>query len=147
MRLEQYQLEADSTFMAFEFISEGPKGRIKKRIEYKIIHSDGIYNLAFGDKNEETGEINDIIITDNKDKQKVLVTVVNSIYQFTNVFPKAWIIIEGSTKVRTRLYRMAITIFFEELNKDFDIYGEDVNNKWYKFEKNQTYTSFLIKRK
>ena len=43
----------------------------------------GYYNLAFGDFNEETTEIDDNIITNNGDGIKVLATVVSTLYAFT----------------------------------------------------------------
>jgi hypothetical protein len=146
MRLEQYQLEVDSTFMAFEFISEGPKGKINKLIMYSETDVKGIYNLSFGDRIGNSNEIDDLIVTDNKDSEKVLATVVASIYTFTNKYPQAWVILTGSTKARTRLYRMGISIYFEELNKDFFINGY-TDNKWVIFDKNINFEAFSVKRK
>ena len=146
MRLEQYQLEADATFMTFEFISEGPKGKIDKLIIYSETPVKGIYNLAFGDKISNTNEIDDLVVTDNKDSEKVLATVVASIYSFTNEYPKARVVLAGSTKARTRLYRMGISIYFEELNDDFFITGY-INNKWVIFDRNINFEAFSVKRK
>lgn len=146
MSLEQYDLKSDEIFMSFEFISEGPKGRIVKLIQFTRFGEDEIYNLAFGDKNIETEDINDAIITDNKDREKVLATVVASIFTFTTWYPHAWVFIEGSTDSRTRLYQIAISIYFEELTTHFHIFGY-FDNKWIEFKKNQNYTAFLIKKK
>jgi hypothetical protein len=52
----------------------------------------------------------------------------------------------GSTKARTRLYRMGITRFLEEANTDFEILGEK-NNDWEYFKKNIDYEGFLVRRK
>ena len=146
MSLDQYDLKADEVFMSFEFMSEGPKGNITKLVQYTELGREGLYNLAFGDKNEITGEIDDRVVTDNKDREKVLATVVASVFGFTTWYPNAWIFVEGSTDTRTRLYQMAISIYFEELNTHFDIYGYDKNG-WVEFKKRQNYTAFLINRK
>lgn len=146
MSLDQYNLKADEAFMSFEFISKGPKGEIIKLIQYTRLDRGDIYNLGFGDKDELTGDINDIVITDNKDREKVLATVVASVYIFTANYPHSWIFLEGSTQSRTRLYRMAISVYFDELNKHFNIFGF-VENKWVGFEKDYDYIAFLIKRK
>ena len=146
MSLDQYNLKADEAFMSFEFISKGPKGEIIKLIQYTELDKGNIYNLGFGDKDELTGDINDTVITDNKDREKVLATVVASVYIFTDNYPHSWIFLEGSTQSRTRLYRMAISIYFDELNQHFNIFGF-VENKWMGFKKNYDYTAFLIKRK
>jgi hypothetical protein len=146
MSLEQYNLNADDAFMSFEFISNGPKGEIVKLIQYTELGRGNIFNLGFGDKNELTGSINDIVVTDNKDREKVLATVVASIHIFTNYYPLAWIYLEGSNESRTRLYRMAISIYFDDLNKHFNIFGY-FENDWIAFDKEHNYTAFLIKRK
>jgi hypothetical protein len=43
-----------------------------------------LYNLAFGDKNLDTGDLNDLAISNNGDSEKVLATVVAAVYAFTN---------------------------------------------------------------
>ncbi len=146
MSFEQYDLKADDIFMSFEFVSEGPKGKIVKWIQYMPMGEEGIFNLAFGDKNFDTGEIDDTIVTDNKDREKVLATVVASVFTFTTYYPHAWVYIEGSTESRTRLYRMAISIYFEEMAPYFRIFGY-LDKDWVTFKKEQNYTAFLIKRK
>ena len=146
MRLKYYDLKADEIFMSFQFTSEGPQGKIVKLIQYTQIGKDDVYNLAFGDKDLETEEINDVVVSDNKDMEKVLATVVASVFTFTTWYPHAWIFIEGSTESRTRLYRMVISLYFEELKTHFSIFGYS-NNDWSEFKKQQNYSAFLIKRK
>ena len=41
--------------------------------------------MGFGDKDLATGDINDLVVTDNKDSQKVLATVAFTVYTFTNL--------------------------------------------------------------
>ena len=43
-----------------------------------------LYNLGFGDKNVDTGEIDDNTISNNGDSEKVLATVVVTLYAFTD---------------------------------------------------------------
>ncbi len=71
MNLPIYQYRTNESYLDYEFISEGPKGRIKKVVRFLQI-SDDVYNLGFGDLDEVTGEISDTVITDNKDSLKVL---------------------------------------------------------------------------
>ena len=80
MKVEKYQLKSESSLTIFEFISEGPKGLIRKRVEFQKTNDPRVYNLAFGDKNPDTGEINDTIISNNADSEKVLATVVAAVY-------------------------------------------------------------------
>ena len=94
MNLEKYKLEFNPTKTAFEFISEGPKGSILKRIEYSKINVKGyknFYNLGFGDVNSESDEINDVVVTDNQDRDKVLATVASTLFIFIKRYPKATI--------------------------------------------------------
>lgn len=134
MKLPKYPLAASDTLMTFEFISEGQKEPIYKLVKYQPTNLKGVYNLAFGDKNLDTGEIDDLVISNNGDSEKVLATVVATVYAFTDKYPDAWIYATGSTKTRTRLYRMGITKFHSEVTNDFEIVGER-NGDWETFRK------------
>ena len=76
----------------------------------------------------------------------MLATVVATIYAFTDKYPDAWVYATGSTKARTRLYRMGITKYLSEVTADFEILGER-NDDWESFRKNYEYEGFLIRRK
>ena len=145
MRLEQYQVKAYENMLEFEFISEGPKGRITKLVQYLKI-DENVYNLAFGDKKEGENDIDDKIITDNKDSQKVLATVAATVLAFTEKYSQAWIIASGSTQSRTRLYQIGISTNYEELQQYFNVYGY-YKQRWVKFQKNVIYDAFAVKRK
>jgi hypothetical protein len=146
MKLPRYQLAASKNLMTFEFISDGPKGKISKLVQFTPTNLKNVYNLSFGDKNQETGEIDDKIISNNADAHKVLATVVASIYAFTDKYPDCWIYATGSSQSRTRLYRMGITKYFRETKKDFHIYGE-TGEDWEVFNRGKEYSGFLIQRK
>ena len=91
MKLERYELKADENLTTFEFISEGPKGKIPKLIQFSPTNLKDLYNLAFGDKDLKTGEIDDLTISNNADSEKILATVVASVYAFTDKNPDVWI--------------------------------------------------------
>lgn len=146
MKLPRYELKAEKSLMVFEFISEGTKGEIPKLIKYSETNLKDMYNLAFGDKNPDTGEIDDKVVSNNGDSEKVLATVVATVYAFSDKYPDSWIFATGSTKARTRLYRMGITKYVDEIKNDFDIYGLK-ENEWEMFEKEVEYDAFLVKRK
>lgn len=146
MKLDRYELKAETSLMVFEFISDGPRGRIPKLIKYSETNLKDLYNLAFGDKNVETGEINDLVVSNNGDSEKVLATVVSTVYAFTDRYSNGLIYATGSTKTRIRLYRMGIARYFDEISKDFYIYGLR-NNEWENFEKETEYDAFLAERK
>lgn len=146
MNLEQYEIEAESTLTIFEFISEGKKGMISKIIQFQETKQEGLYNLVFGDKNILSGRIDDLSVSDNGDTEKVLATVITAVYAFFDKHPEAWVYVTGSTKVRTRLYRMGITKFYPEMIKDFELYGE-ANHEWHRFEIGKDYDAFLAEQK
>jgi hypothetical protein len=146
MDVEKYKLKAESSLTTFEFISEGPKGLIHKLIQFQKTNEPNLYNLAFGDKNTQTGEIDDLAISNNGDSEKVLATVISALYAFLDKHPGAFVYATGSTSARTRLYRMGITKFYREIVQDFYLYGQ-VGDEFYEFEINKTYTAFLAQRK
>ena len=128
------------------FLSQGPKGKIQKLIQFTLVNQHNLYNLAFGDRNPETGEIDDMVITDNGDSEKVLATVVAAIYAFCDKFPHVWIYATGSTEARTRLYRIGINKYFDIVQEDFDIFGL-TQSEWERFIKGGDYQAFVIQRK
>jgi hypothetical protein len=146
MQLPRYELKAEKSLMVFEFLSEGRQGKIPKLIKYSETNLKDLYNLAFGDKNTQTGEIDDTVISNNGDSEKILATVVATVYAFTDRYPGCLIYATGSTQARTRFYRMGITKYIIEIQKDYEIFGLH-DNVWQPFEKNVSYEAFLAKRK
>jgi hypothetical protein len=146
MKLDKYELKSGERLEVYEFVSVGPNGRIIKLVQYTATNYKDLYNLGFGDKNAHTGEIDDNVISNNGDSEKVLATVVATLYSFTDAHRNALVYATGSTKSRTRLYRMGITKYIEEIKIDFEIYGEIVDG-WEEFKKDVDYEAFLVKRK
>ena len=146
MKLSKYHLKAESKFTRFEFISEGNNGAIRKLIEFQATSDEDVYNLAFGDKDPSTGDLNDLAVTNNGDTEKVLATVVAALYVFFDNYPTAYVYATGSTKARTRLYRIGITKFYEEMQKDFYLYGQ-VRDDYPEFKLDKDYDGFLAQRK
>lgn len=146
MNLSRYEFRAGRSFKIFEFVSVGPKGNISKLIKYSHTNFKDVYNLAFGDKNTKTGEIDDKVVSNNGDREKILATVAASVYAFTEKHKKAWIYATGSSDSRTRLYRIGINKYLMEARKDFEIYGLK-DQEWESYEAGTSYDAFLIKRK
>jgi len=142
----KYQLEADRELMLFEFKSSGPKGIFIKSIRYSETSISNVFNLAFGDLDLESGEIDDEIRTNNGDRNLILATVASSIYSFTDKYPMANVFLTGSSDSRTRLYQIAISVNLDELSEDFLIYGKK-DEDWESFQKGKNYEAFVLKRK
>lgn len=146
MKLPKYQLKSDEKLSSYEFISEGPNGRIVKWIQFTPINQNEIYNLAFGDISQVSGEIDDLIVSNNGDSEKVLSTVVSAVYAFCDKKPTAWIFVSGSTSSRTRLYQMGISKYLDYIKEDFFVYGMK-EGEWEEFEIGKNYSSFLAQKK
>jgi hypothetical protein len=150
MRYEKYEnVIASSDKLEFQFESEGPKGKIKKVVQFAQTQNEDIYNLAFGNLNKD-GSIDDETTNNNKDRNKILATVAATVYEFTAKYPDKTIFFCGTTSERTRLYLMALTVNLEELKKDFRIYcvlkGIDSFER-ISFRKGVDYFGFMVKRK
>ena len=146
MKLDRYELKAGRNLTTFEFLSEGPKGQIVKLVQFQQMNLPNLYNLAFGDLNPITVQLDDKVITDNGDSEKVLATVVAAVYAFAGHYPEAWIYATGSTETRTRLYRMGINKYFDIVEEDFHIMGEH-QSEWEWYKKGKDYQAFAVYRK
>ncbi|WP_395057841.1 DUF6934 family protein [Flavobacterium sp.] len=147
MKYPKYQYRSETSMSYYEFISEGPKGLIKKIVEFTETGTENVYNLGFADYDEKTKTTSDISVTNNGDSLKVLATVASTVYAFTQKNPKAWILATGSTNVRTRLYRMGITNNLAEISEDFKVFGLNNNGEWDKFIVGEDYEAFLLTKK
>lgn len=144
MHLPQYEIIPDESSYKFTFISEGKNGAIEKVILYEELEVKGVFNLGFGDKDPITGGINDRAVTNNGDTEKILATVVSTVYTFINKNPTAYIYAEGSTHARNRLYRRGIVKYLSEALKTFVIYGVLPNEELEVFNPDSDYIGFLI---
>lgn len=146
MRLEHYHLKTSTKGRRYKFVSEGPRGAIRKLIEFQETYDQGLFNLAFGDIHSVTGDMDDLSNSDNGDTEKVLATVVAAVYSFCDQHPDAYIYATASTKSRTRLYRMGITWFIGEMKRDFYVFGQ-LGDEFVEFEVGVEYNGFLAQRK
>ncbi|MBO9564224.1 MAG: hypothetical protein J7621_15680 [Niastella sp.] len=150
MKHEKYvDLLVTNDYHQYEFTSIGPKGEIPKIIQFTVTEDESIVNLAFGNKKED-GSIDDLTRDNNNDRNKILATVVSVVIVFCKVYPEKWVLFTGSTPERTRLYRMAITLNYEELAIDFEIVGLLKDMDAYidvPFGKGIDYLGFLVRHK
>ena len=148
MNLERYNYFTND-YQAYEFYSEGPKGRIRKLVIFtKIPETEPpVFNLAFGDAHPVTGKLDDAVISNNQDRNIVLATVANTIATFCDHYGNHYIYAEGSTASRTRLYQMGIAALWNEISTDFEVYGLK-QKAWQDFKPyGINYEAFLVKRK
>jgi hypothetical protein len=150
MKYKRYEnIEISSDALEYKFVSVGPKDGIQKIVQFKETAVSDVYNLAFRNLNYD-GDIDDLSVNDNKDRNKILATVASIVYEFTMQFPAKKVFFAGSTHERTRLYRMAITLNYIELINDFEIYGVLMDTDTFvdvPFQSGIDYFGFLVKRK
>lgn len=148
MNLEKYMVASSKDYKSYEFFSEGPNGRIKKVIVFSkpANRQENIFNLAFGDWNEKQKKLNDRVISNNNDREKILATVASSVLEFIEHYPDAIVYAEGSTPSRTRLYQMGISAYFFEITQWLEVYGFRFGN-WEAFQLGQNYEAFAVKIK
>jgi hypothetical protein len=146
MQYEVYKdLYIKDAYSIFEFFSIGPKGIILKRIAFIPTTNDSVYNLSFGDVTLN-GEMSSYSVSDNRDRNKILATVAYAVDIYLDEHPDRYIFFTGSTDGRTRLYRMAVALNYDELSMKFDIYCQ-TNAGIVAFQKNIPITGILVKRK
>jgi len=145
MNQPKYELKASKNLLTYIFISNGKNGLIPKMIKFQKTELNGVYNLALGDLNHITGEMNDLVTSNNGDSEKVLFTVASAVTCFTEEYPNAFIYITGSTESRTRFFRIGISKYFIQICNEYDVLGE-IENGWESFEPNKSYRGFLVRR-
>jgi hypothetical protein len=147
MLLERYGFSIGPEKGVYNFFSWGPNGRIKKIVFFdRLPETEAeLYNLAFGDWKEATGQVDDLAISNNNDRQKILATVAAIVVHFMQEHPDAVVSAAGSTLSRNRLYQMGITRHTEEIGALFQVKGY-YEGAWEPFEKGKDYTAFLIRK-
>lgn len=144
MNTDYYLLIGDEYLPAYYFFSEGSRGNIKKGVFFQLIDGEQeLYNLAFGDWDDDTGILDDLIRTNNRDTQKVLNTVAVAVVDFMDRNPRAKLIARGSTKSRTRLYQMNILRNLGTISEDYYVQGFK-NGCWEPFSSGVSYEAFLL---
>jgi hypothetical protein len=165
MTIEKYQTENDRDESRYTFTSVG-KETIEKIVVYQqfppikvaelgLNEQLEVYNLAFGDRITGTDDFTDESISNNGDSDKVLATVINTIFDFWKHNPNTLVWFEGSDPedqngikkgLRTRLYQRKIERFIGDIEEEVYILGK-YNNQLEEFVKGKKYDAFLIIRK
>ena len=148
MILDRYEYMMDESLLNFQFESLGPNGRVLKVIVFTPQNSNGVtyFNLAFGDWDKPQQKLDDLSVTNNNDREKVLEAVAAVVLKFLNNFPDMMVYAEGSTPSRTRLYQTGIASQYEEISSLLHVYGF-VNGQWEGFRKGYNYEAFLVSLK
>jgi hypothetical protein len=143
MELDIYHINVNKKNGSYEFLSEEPKGTIKKVVFFQKIETN-LYNLAFGDWNEIEQSVNDGARTNNNDFNKVLATVASAVMDFMQTHPKATLFAKGNTQSRTQLYQMGISRNLLQIRRSYYV-GGYFKNHWEAFMPGRNYAAFVLK--
>ncbi|MGN7890363.1 DUF6934 family protein [Dyadobacter sp. 22481] len=144
MKEKFYPFEASEDYLFFWFESQSEQRKIVKMVELTKV-TENIYNLAFGDV-DETGVLDDLVVSNNGDMRKTLATVVQVIVTFFGAYPDKQLYFTGSSPARTRLYRAILSREAENWNEVFDITGI-LGGETFPFQNSIAYEGFMISRK
>ena len=145
MHLHTYCTKSTNEHRTYEFVSDGPKGSIKKLIKFEEMGYN-LYNLCFGDWEETTQSIDDKARSNNHDRDKVIATVASTVMSFIKYYPNATIFAKGSTPARTRLYQMGILANWQEIGIFLHVKGY-IDEEWQPIQKHINYNAFLARIK
>jgi hypothetical protein len=140
---ESYDCFSFNNKTQFFFESTGLKGRIVKVVVFMRMEGNR-WNVGFGDLRK--GRIDDTSFTNNNDVRKVLSTVAQAIYRFSEAHPEHIITIVPRDQRRKYFYNAIFQRHFSDASEVFDIFGilaEDREN----YLPEKTYDSFELVRK
>lgn len=146
MNYPSYVFHSNENPTQFFFESIGSKGVIQKSVILTATEENNIFNLGLVDVDSISGELSDMVVTDNGDTEKILATIFQIVRQYTTRHPTHWILFAGNSSARNRLYRMAINHALDEIYESFSLLGFTGDN-WETFEPTKTYQIFLAIRK
>lgn len=132
--------------MEYYFNSVGQRGVINKVVRFERRSIDmPVYNLAFGDIDPITNKPDDLVKSNNGDRDLIMATLGAIVLDFMKDNPDCIVRAEGSTFARTRLYQMAIASNLAEISLIFDVFGY-VDGEWHRFIRGNNYKQFFVKR-
>jgi len=117
-------------------------------IEFQWVKGVGssTFNLAFGEFNEDTDQLDDRSVSDNHDRLKVLHAVAAAIIDFLEDRHQSIILIKANTLPRARLYQMMISSIWPAIERQYEVYGKHESD-WLHFRKGVNYVEFLVFKK
>ena len=145
MEKPSYHFKVSSDALVYEFESVSSEKIIKKIVIYEPLDDD-LYHFGFGDLTEQ-GDIDYKVQSKNQDMDKVLMTVVKTMFLFFEKYPDKQLVFGGSTELRSRLYGQIIAKFIENIELYFEVQGFTNDGGQEPFQKNRDYYAFLISQK
>ena len=140
---ETYDIISAKNRHRFLFKSTGPKGVIEKVVLFQPVGK-GRFNLAFGDAKEDT--LDDEIVSNNRDFVKVLATVAECAYDFTEHYPGTVLEIVPVDNRRGMLYNAIFKRHYLTIREKFRIFGRR-NGEFEPYDPGKEYDKFELYHK
>lgn len=115
-----FYADPDGPLYAFESLS--PNKRIQKLVLITSTGHPQIFNVALLDV-LDTGELSDVVESNNGDLVEVLVTVFHIMEDFLRKIPECVVMFKGSDARRHRLYRVVLGRELSSLSLRYQIFG------------------------
>jgi len=132
---------------AYWFVSKGKKGGIYKGVLFQALPEPNRYNLAMGDINLQTTEMEFDELSENGDVRKIFATVASVVMEYTAIYPEREIFVSGNTDDKKRSYSFMTSWYLDEIQADFEVWGAFNGQPFEPFKKDKVYFSILVKRK
>jgi hypothetical protein len=132
------------------FVSTGKQGDIYKGVLFQNMEDPdhpNWFNLAMGDINLKTGQMEFEELSGNGDARKVFSTIGDIVQEYTDIHPEREIFVSGNTEEKKRSYSFMTSWYLEEIKVNFDVWGADQGGEFEPFEKDKTYDAILVTRK
>ena len=131
---------------AYWFVSTGSRGDIYKAVLFQPLPEPHRFNLALGDINLQTLEIEFEELSANGDARKVFATIAEIVKEYTARHPQREIFVAGNTDDKKRIYSFLTAWYLNEIREDFRVWGAFSGEDFEPFEKDKVYYSILVKR-
>lgn len=146
-RLQAYPIECSADKLRYSFVSSGLAGEIVKLVSYDYYRL-SLWNLSFGDANDDQTDFDDTVISDNGDMRKVMQTIFQTSLIFTDEYPNRKIYIEPVDRKRRVLYNRIFQEKQADIEQHFIIEGSfshKIDNEPY--NPLRIYDTFVVTRK
>jgi len=132
---------------AYWFVSSGKQRDIYKGVLFQPLPELNRFNLALGDINLQTGQMEFDELSGNGDARKVFATISEIVKVYTEAYPEREIFVSGNTDDKKRSYSFMTGWYLEEILMDFKVWGLLFGQEFEPFQKDKTYDGILVRRK
>lgn len=141
--MRKYKFTESSQGKVFKFLSIGPKGVIKKVVQFQEIEPGKVYNAAIAD--EVQGSLHYERQSNNGDILIIFSTLTAIVERFCFLHPEAIIFITSNDQQRINVYQWRLKRALQELKTRYTFFGQTEDGaSWEAFQESKFYTAFFV---